>query len=143
SGVNLHSGDVFQVHMSYNGTNLAMTITDVSTENSFSQTFQNFNIPGTVGGNTAYVGFTGGTGGLTAIQEILNWTYASNAGQTPAATPTFSLAGGTYLGTQTVAISDSTSGSTIFYTLDGTTPGISVGGSTQQYSSAIAVSSTK
>ena len=36
------------------------------------------NIPGTVGSNTAYVGFTGGTGGLTAIQEILDWTYATS-----------------------------------------------------------------
>jgi len=33
------------------------------------------NIPGTVGGNTAYVGFTGGSGGATATQEILSWNY--------------------------------------------------------------------
>lgn len=34
------------------------------------------NIPPTVGGNTALVGFTDGTGGQTAIQEIVNWTYS-------------------------------------------------------------------
>jgi hypothetical protein len=28
-----------------------------------------------VGGNSAYVGFTAGTGGLTAVQTILDWTY--------------------------------------------------------------------
>ena len=28
SGVNLHSGDPFHVHISYDGTNLTMTITD-------------------------------------------------------------------------------------------------------------------
>ena len=28
---------------------------------------------------TPYAGFTGGTGGLTAIQEIITWTYASSA----------------------------------------------------------------
>ena len=32
-------------------------------------------IPGTVGGSTAYVGFTGAYGRLTAIQDILNWSY--------------------------------------------------------------------
>ena len=91
SGVNLHSGDVFQVHLSYNGTNLAMTITDVSTASTFSQTFQNINIPGTVGGNTAYVGFTGGTGGETAIQEIIDWSYVSGP-----APPQISPAPGSY-----------------------------------------------
>jgi len=30
SGVNLHSGDVFNVHISYDGTTLRMTITDES-----------------------------------------------------------------------------------------------------------------
>src|SRR5207244_5153571 len=39
------------------------------------------------GGNTALVGFTGGTGGLTAIQEILTWTY-NVSGSTPPAVPT-------------------------------------------------------
>ena len=33
------------------------------------------NIPSIVGGSSAYVGFTGGTGGLTSIPAILNWTY--------------------------------------------------------------------
>jgi len=28
-----------------------------------------------VGGNVAYVGFTAGTGGLSATQRILTWTY--------------------------------------------------------------------
>ena len=32
-------------------------------------------IPGTVGGSTAYVGFTAASGGSTAIQDILNWNY--------------------------------------------------------------------
>jgi len=41
---------------------------------------------------------------------------------TTTATPTFGLAAGTYTGTQTVTISDSTSGSTIYYTTNGNTP---------------------
>jgi sugar lactone lactonase YvrE len=40
----------------------------------------------------------------------------------PAATPTFSLAAGTYVNTQTVAITDSTPNATVYYTKDGSTP---------------------
>jgi hypothetical protein len=35
------------------------------------------NIPAIVGGTTAYVGFTAGTGGTSAIQNILDWTYTA------------------------------------------------------------------
>jgi hypothetical protein len=74
-GVNLHSGDIFQVHMTYDGTNLTMTITDtVVPADTFTISFP-VNIPAAVGGNTAFVGFTAGTGSLTATQEILTWTY--------------------------------------------------------------------
>jgi hypothetical protein len=51
-------------------------ITDTVTNASATQTYT-INIPATVGGSTACVGFTGGSGGLTAIQQILNWTYTS------------------------------------------------------------------
>jgi hypothetical protein len=33
------------------------------------------NIPVTVRGDTAYVGFSGATGGLNAIVDITTWTY--------------------------------------------------------------------
>jgi hypothetical protein len=42
------------------------------------QASQAINIPQTVGGSTAYVGFTAGTGGTVATHSILNWTYAAN-----------------------------------------------------------------
>jgi hypothetical protein len=76
-GVNLHSGDVFQVHMTYDGTTLTMTITDTTTPADTFTISWTVNIPGTVGGNTAYAGFTAGTGGLTAQQEIITWTYSN------------------------------------------------------------------
>jgi hypothetical protein len=82
-GVNLHSGDIFKVHMRYDGTTLTMTITDtVNTAQTFTTSWA-VNIPGTVGGNTAWVGFTGGTGGAVATQEILTWTYATGAVTNP------------------------------------------------------------
>jgi hypothetical protein len=64
-----------QVQMTYNGTTLTMTITDTTTPANTFTTSWTINIPATVGGNTAYVGFTGATGGSTAIQDIITWTY--------------------------------------------------------------------
>ena len=80
SGVNLHSGDVFHVHMTYDGTTLTLTITDTTTKATFTTSWP-VDIPSIVGEDAAYVGFTAGTGGLTATQEILNWTLTS-AGST-------------------------------------------------------------
>jgi hypothetical protein len=86
-GVNLHSGDIFQTHVNYDGTTLSMTITDTAVPaDIFTITFP-INIPTTVGASTAFVGFTAGTGGSTATQEILNWTYTAAAAQ-----PDFSVA---------------------------------------------------
>ena len=142
TGIDLHSGHVFQVHMSYDGTNLAMTITDATTSATFTKSWA-VNIPGAVGGTTAFAGFTGATGGLGAVQKILSWTMSSTGGGGTVATPSFSPAGGVYLGTQTVTLNDGTTGATIFYTLDGSQPGTTAGGSTQQYSGALTVSATK
>src|SRR5437667_3182446 len=88
SGVNLHSGDVFNAHMSYDGTTLTMSITDASNPSQTFSTSWTINIPTTVGGNTALVGFTGGTGGLTAVQEILTWTYSTGSNTNPPTAPT-------------------------------------------------------
>ena len=66
----------------------------------------------------------------------------------PAATPIISPAGGTYASTQSVTITDSTSGATIYYTIDGSAPTTASAGymgpitvSTSQTISAIAVAS--
>ena len=84
TGINLHSGDVFDVVMGYDGTTLDVTITDTSTNASASQAYT-VNIPQVIGSNTGYVGFTGGTGGETAVQNILTWTYSPTATTVPAA----------------------------------------------------------
>jgi unsaturated rhamnogalacturonyl hydrolase len=69
--------------------------------------------------------------------SVASATYTINISTPTVATPTFSLAGGTYASAQTVSISDSTSGATIYYTTNGSTPTTS----STVYSGAIAVSS--
>jgi len=136
SGVNLHSGDVLSVHMTYDGTTLTWTITDATLGKTFTQSIA-INIP-SLTGSTAYVGFTGGSGGLTAVQKILTWSFSSPMNTQEVATPTFNPVAGTYSSTQSVAISDATSGATIYYTTDDTTPTTS----STQYTVPITVSST-
>jgi hypothetical protein len=74
TGIVLTNGDVFDVHMVYDGTTLTMTITDTKTGATVTQNYV-VNIPQIVGANTALAGFTGGTGALSASEDILNWTY--------------------------------------------------------------------
>ncbi len=120
TGINLHSGDLMHAHMVYDGTNLTMTLTDTVTSATVTEVFP-VNIPSIVGGNTAYVGFTGATGGSGATQNVVSWSYVSPAQQTAAA-PTFSPAAGPYTSAQSVTISDATAGTTIYYTTNGTAP---------------------
>ncbi len=78
SGIELGSGDGIQAQLTYDGTTLTLNLSDPVTGDTFT-TSQAINIPQIVGGNMAYVGFTGGTGGLTASQKILTWTYTTSA----------------------------------------------------------------
>ncbi len=120
SGIVLSSGDTIAAQLVYNGTTLTLNLTDTVTNNTFSQTFT-VNIPSTVGANTAYVGFTGATGGSTAIQNIKTWTFTSGTTQV-AADPLFNPSPGTYSSAQNVSLSSATTGATIYYTVDGSTP---------------------
>jgi hypothetical protein len=63
-----------QAHIVYGGTTLTLTITDTVTQASFTTSWA-INITATVGNSVAYMGFTGGTGGGSVIQQILSWTY--------------------------------------------------------------------
>jgi hypothetical protein len=89
SGIQLNSGDSIQAQIAYDGTTLVLNLLDLVTQARFTMS-QAINIPQVVGGNTAYVGFTGGTGGLTASQKILTWTYSVQSA--PAPNPTFAMA---------------------------------------------------
>jgi N-acetylneuraminic acid mutarotase len=78
---------------------------------------------------------------IATAPGYLNSVVASAAYviQNYTATPTFSIAGGTYTSAQTVAISDTTAGATIYYTTDGTSPTTS----SPVYSAPIIISSSE
>ena len=133
SGIQLGSGDSIQATITYDGTTLTLNLHDLVTNDTFTMS-QAINVPQVVGGNTAYVGFTGGTGGLSASQKILSWTYS-----TQSVPPTFAPPAGTYGGTQNVALGSATSDATIYYTTDGSTPT----GQSNKYSGPIAVASSE
>ncbi len=81
-GLNFHSGHIFNVQMSYSGVTLVVVITDTITKVSATQTYT-VDIPANTHDKMAYVGFTAASGGGTAIQDILNWTYTTGNATTP------------------------------------------------------------
>ena len=114
SGVNLHSGDVFHVHMTYDGTTLTMTITDTITNATFTTSWE-VNIPEAVQGDAASLGFTGSTSTETATQEVLSWTFTSAI--TPAITslsPTSGMVGTPVVITGTNLLSGQGTGAVTF-----------------------------
>ncbi|MFZ3217886.1 MAG: chitobiase/beta-hexosaminidase C-terminal domain-containing protein [Candidatus Acidiferrales bacterium] len=139
SGIELDNGDTIAAHITYNGTTLTMTLTDAVISKTYTISWP-VNIPATVGANTAYVGFTGGSGGLTASQKIESWTFVS----TPpvAATPQIAPGTETFTGSISVMLTDATGGAAIYYTTDGSVPNPGVG-TTKLYSTAFNVSATE
>jgi hypothetical protein len=140
SGVILNSGDTMTVHISYDGATLTMTITDYSVNATFATSWP-INIPQTIGGNTALVGFTGGTGGQTASQKIETWTFASTPSTAQVQTPILTPGAESFSGTASVTITDATTGSSIYYTTDGSAPMPGVG-TTNQYTTPLTLTAT-
>ncbi|HEX4086950.1 MAG TPA: fibronectin type III domain-containing protein [Chthoniobacteraceae bacterium] len=99
ASIDFHSGDMMRVNLNYDGTTLFQTITDLNTNDVFSQSYT-VNIPAIIGADTGYAGFTGATGGFNSIQTILNWVYTfipslpaapTNLGVTPFSSTVLSL----------------------------------------------------
>lgn len=85
SGINLHSGDIFDVTMTYDGTQkvLSVSIKDDSDHTKVATQSYNIDIAATIGNTAAFAGFTGGTGGKTATQDVLDWSYTSTIDNGP------------------------------------------------------------
>ena len=80
TGIDLHSGHIFDVQITYNGATLTVVIDDTATNAKATQTYT-VDIPSIVGGSTAYVGFTAATGAKSATQDILGWSYTPSIAQ--------------------------------------------------------------
>jgi hypothetical protein len=135
AGINLHSGDVMAAHIVYDGTVLTMTLRDTVSNAQFRQSWP-IDIPSVVGGNSAWIGFTGGTIPVVS-QNILSWSFSTGYAPRLAA-PTFSVAAGSYASAQSVALSGP-AGATIYYTTNGQQPT----SSSNKYTGPIPVSSSE
>ena len=83
---------------------------------------QAVNIPQLVGANTAYVGFTGSTGGLSASQKILYWTYATQTAGLSLPRQCSRRKGEITQHRRALRLSSATPGAVIYYTTNGTAP---------------------
>ncbi|MBS1803652.1 MAG: chitobiase/beta-hexosaminidase C-terminal domain-containing protein [Acidobacteria bacterium] len=88
SGIQLNNGDSIQATLTYDGATLTLKLLDFVSDKTFTMS-KAINIPQIVGGTTAYVGFTGGTGGLSSSQKLLTWIYNTQAVTAP--TPSFAM----------------------------------------------------
>jgi hypothetical protein len=75
SGINLHSGGVYEARLRYARRRLSLTIVDVAkTTTRFHKKFA-INIPAVIGASKAHAGFTAATGGAGGQQDILSWSW--------------------------------------------------------------------
>jgi hypothetical protein len=72
--VALTNGDPLEFTVVYSGGDLSVTVVDTLTETSFTTNYS-VNVPATVLANTAYVGFTGGDGYATSVQQVSNFSF--------------------------------------------------------------------
>ncbi len=74
AGLDLRSGHAFKADVSYDGSKLTVTLTDLTTGKAATGKF-NVNLATALGATTAFAGFTAGTGSLAANVDVLDWTY--------------------------------------------------------------------
>jgi len=78
AGVDLHSGHNIRAVITYDGTNLSEMLIDLDDANRvvFNYNYGPVNLATILGGNTAYIGFTGATGGVTEDVTVNNWVFS-------------------------------------------------------------------
>jgi hypothetical protein len=75
SGINLNSGHEFSATLAYDGSTLTENLTDTVTNAHYTHTYTGVNIPAAITGNTAFIGFGGGTGAAVDDVYLDSWTY--------------------------------------------------------------------
>jgi autotransporter-associated beta strand protein len=144
SPVSLGFGDPINVSLSYDGSNtLAVAMTDATLSESYSASYPIGNLASLVGGNTAYLGFSGATGGEESTQTISNFTITTQGLKQalPPTSPLFIASGGTLdLYGCTQAVGDLSGSGMVTNTAAGTAASLNTGGdnTTQTYAGVIA-----
>jgi hypothetical protein len=75
--VDISSGDPIKVSLSYDGSTLSETLTDLKSSATFNTSYTT-DLASVLGGGTAFVGFTGGTGAGTSVQVISDFAFQSS-----------------------------------------------------------------
>ena len=76
SPVNLASGDPINVVVNYANGVAQLTLTDTTASTSFTTNINIGSLPSLLGSDTAYVGFSGGTGSYSSDQSVSNFWFA-------------------------------------------------------------------
>ncbi len=87
SPIDLHSGDKFKGVITYNGTTLSVTITDLTNKTDVFTTSTTVDIASVLGQHTGFVGFTSSTGTAASFQDFFAWTYEGSLSPPTVATP--------------------------------------------------------
>jgi hypothetical protein len=77
--LDLHGGDTFNATVTYNGTTLTISVVDASNSSHTFSDSETVNLAQTLGAHTAYVGFTGATGGDESIQSVSEFDFSGTA----------------------------------------------------------------
>jgi hypothetical protein len=85
STIDLHSGHIFSVELTYNGVMVTEFITDTVTGKKFHGSYP-VNLATTLGASAALIGFTGSSGGIGVTTNILNWSFSNPTKELFAAT---------------------------------------------------------
>jgi hypothetical protein len=120
-GPDITSGHPINVTLSYLQSDNTVVEKLLDTTNGVSslRVYQNVNLSAAVGGNTAFIGFTGGTGGVNANQTVTNFSFTPGAA-TPAPAPIFTPIAATGYN-QNMVISKASGATGITATMDGGT----------------------
>jgi hypothetical protein len=86
TGINLNNQAPKRVTLTYDGTTLTETIVDEESMASYTVSYA-VDIPAIIGSDTAYAGFTAGTGGLWTFFTVSTWTYTENETGLPPRAP--------------------------------------------------------
>ncbi|HEY3860903.1 MAG TPA: chitobiase/beta-hexosaminidase C-terminal domain-containing protein [Verrucomicrobiae bacterium] len=117
--LDLDSGDPIWVTLDYDGEILTESLLDLINGKTF-ETNYSVNVPLAAGGDTAFIGFTGGTGGVFSRQTVTDFIFTLNI--PPATAPVIAPGGGIFSNFVSVALSAANEGGEVYYTLDGTEP---------------------